>query len=113
MDIIIEYLREDERCIGYLGKKCSNKATIGQPKFACESCLKKWDKLNKQFDLQRENKDYFISGEEEMTIYECFYRQKEVTSKDCQKCFKKMKDKYKTRAACVVDNAEKKEGSIF
>jgi hypothetical protein len=110
----IEYLSISKECIGYLGNKCFNTATLGQPKNLCEECAKKWEELNERLTMNKTNLNNYIAGEEQMTVYECFCQQKEMTAEDCQNCFKRgMKEKYQTRAACVQDNAEKKEGSTF
>jgi hypothetical protein len=104
----------NKQCVGYLGNGCTTIATEGVPKSICESCMRKYDELYQRLTNKQTNLSNYIPGEEQMIIYECIYQQKEMTGEDCQKCFlKEMKDNYKTRAACVLDNAEKKDGSTF
>ena len=108
------YLRTNKQCVGWIfGPKCTNLATIGEPRlFICEDCNEKYKELNER--LENKKSATFIEGEDKMVIYECYYQQKEVTRDECEKCYnKEMKDKYLRRAACVQDNAEKKDGSTF
>ena len=115
---MIEYLRENKQCIGYLGMICTNTATEGEPKCLCKNCDAMYNDLKKGIRGVTIDAIYFDEltnwEKDDMTIYECFCQQKEMTADQCQNCFKKeMKEKYQTRAACVEDNAEKKEGSTF
>jgi len=103
------------RCYGYLRNECTNRAKedIDQH-WWCDECWNKYVELNKKIAAKKEDSSDIIQGESKMVIYECFYQQHDKTSEQCQQCYQKeMKEKYKTRAACVQDNAEKKDGDSF